>query len=107
MGGLALRIYFRNDKFLFADISKIILSIINEYYNETSETPLKTGAIISYQSFGDIMRSNPHFHSIILEGGIDCEGTFYSIPIIACIMASIPAEVEERTSASSRCQKRW
>ena len=45
----ALRIYFRNDKSLFADISKIIFSIINEYYNEASETHLKTGAIISYQ----------------------------------------------------------
>jgi len=47
--GQAIRIYFRNDKSLFADISKIIFSIINEYYNEASETPLKTGAIISYQ----------------------------------------------------------
>ena len=77
----ALRIYFRNDKSLFADISKIIFSIINEYYNEASETPLKTGAIISYQSFGDLMRANPHWHAIILEGGIDGEGTFHSIPI--------------------------
>jgi len=81
MGGLALRIYFRNDKSLFADISKIIFSIINEYYNEASETPLKTGAIISYQSFGDMMRPNPHFHTIILEGGIDNDGSFHSIPI--------------------------
>ena len=56
----ALRIYFRNDKSLFADISKIIFSIINEYYNEASQTPLKTGAIISYQSFGDLMRAHPH-----------------------------------------------
>jgi hypothetical protein len=47
--GQALRIYFRNDKSLFADISKIIFSIINEYYNEASQTPLKTGAVISYQ----------------------------------------------------------
>ena len=77
----ALRIYFRNDKSLFADISKIIFSIINEYYNEASETPLKTGAIISYQSFGDMMRPNPHFHTIILEGGIANDGRFHSIPI--------------------------
>ncbi len=77
----AIRIYFRNDKSLFADISKIIFSIINEYYNEASETPLKTGAIISYQSFGDMMRPNSHFHTIILEGGIDNDGSFHSIPI--------------------------
>ena len=79
--GQAFRIYFRNDKSLFADISKIIFSIINEYYNEASETTLKTGAIISYQSFGDLMRSNPHFHTIILEGGIDNYSRFHSIPI--------------------------
>jgi hypothetical protein len=77
----AIRIYFRNDKSLFADISKIIFSIINEYYNEASETPLNTGAIISYQSFGDMMRPNSHFHTIILEGGIDNDGSFHSIPI--------------------------
>ncbi len=79
--GQAPRIYFRNDKSLFADFSKIIFSIINEYYNEASQTPLKTGAIISYQSFGDLMRANPHWHAIILEGGIDCYGKFHSIPI--------------------------
>ena len=27
--------------------------------------------------------------------------------VLLIIMASIPAEVEERTAASSRCQKRW
>ena len=77
----ALRIYLRNDKSLFADISKIIFSIINEYYNEASETSLKTGAIISYQSFGDMMRPNSQFHTIILEGAIDNDGSFHSIPI--------------------------
>ena len=45
----ALRIYFKNDRNLFADVSKIIFAIINDYYNEASQTPLKTGAIISYQ----------------------------------------------------------
>ena len=77
----ALRIYFKNDRNLFAGISKIIFSIINDYYNEASQTPLKTGAIISYQSFGDLVRSNPHYHCIILEGGIDDEGCFHNLSI--------------------------
>ena len=34
--GQALRIYFINDKSLFADISKIIFSIINEYIVESA-----------------------------------------------------------------------
>ncbi len=77
----ALRIYFKNDRNLFADVSKIIFSIINDYYNEASQTPLKTGSIISYQSFGDLVRSNPHYHCIFLEGGIDDEGCFHNLPI--------------------------
>ncbi len=27
------------------------------------------------------MRANPHWHAIIMEGGIDCDGKFLSIPI--------------------------
>ncbi len=27
------------------------------------------------------MRANPHWHAIIMEGGIDADGTFHSIPI--------------------------
>ena len=77
----ALRIYFKNDRNLFADVSKIIFSIINDYYNEAAKTTVKTGAVISYQSFGDMVRSNPHYHCIILEGGIDDKGCFHYLPI--------------------------
>ena len=38
--------------------------------NEAAKTTVKTGAVISYQSFGDLVRSNPHYHCIFLEGGI-------------------------------------
>ena len=77
----ALRIYFKNDRNLFADVSKIIFSIINDYYNETAKTAVKPGAVISYQSFGDMVRANPHYHCIILEGGIDDKGCFHYLPI--------------------------
>jgi hypothetical protein len=36
--------------------------------------------VIAHQTFGDMMRFNPHYHAIILEGGFDDEGTFVSIP---------------------------
>lgn len=29
---------------------------------------------------GDVLRFNPDFHAIVLEGGFDEEGTFYYIP---------------------------
>ena len=37
--------------------------------------------IIAYESSGDFLRWNPHFHSLILEGGFDEEGNFVFLPI--------------------------
>jgi hypothetical protein len=36
--------------------------------------------VIAHQTFGDMLRWNPHFHAIVLEGGFDEEGTFFYIP---------------------------
>ena len=36
--------------------------------------------VIAYQTFGDMLRFNPHFHAIVLEGGFDEEGNFVFIP---------------------------
>ena len=58
-----------------------IVSIIHEYYRETAPAAIKTGIVVSYQSFGDLMRWNPHYHCIVLEGGIDEAGSFHHIPI--------------------------
>ena len=41
--------------------------------------PIRTGVIIAHQTFGDMLRWNPHFHSIVLEGGFDEQGTFLYI----------------------------
>ena len=53
------------------EVTKIIFSIIHDYYLETALTAVKTGIVVSYQSYGDLMRWNPHYHCIVLEGGID------------------------------------
>jgi len=76
-----LRIYFKNDRNLFADVSKIIFSIITDYYNEAANTAVKGGAMVSYQSLGDLLRFNPHYHCLVLERGIDETGSFHHIPI--------------------------
>jgi len=76
-----LRVYFKYDRNLLEDISKIIFSIIHDYYTETAKTTVKTGVIVSYQSFGDLMRWNPHFHCIVLEGVIDEASSFHHIPV--------------------------
>ena len=36
--------------------------------------------VITHQTFGDMLRWNPHFHAILLEGGFDEDGTFVYLP---------------------------
>ena len=76
-----LRVYFKNDRNLFEEVSKIIFVIVTYFYKEVVHKPLRTGLIVSHQTFGDMLRFNPHWHCIILEGGIDEEGSFHHIPI--------------------------
>jgi len=63
------------------EVSKIIFGIVTDFYKEIAHKPLKTGLVVSHQTFGDMLRFNPHWHCIILEGGIDEEGSFHHIPI--------------------------
>ena len=76
----ALRVFFRNNRKLFADISRLIFSIIRDFYNEAAEKEIRTGIVIAHQTFGDMLRWNPHFHCLVLEGGFDDEGNFIFIP---------------------------
>ena len=76
----ALRPFFRHDRRLFAEVSRLIYEILREFYHEAAGRPLLTGMVIAHQSFGDQLRWNPHFHAIVLEGGFDDEGTFFFIP---------------------------
>lgn len=72
--------FFRHDRRLFADVSRLIFSLIQEFYREVAGTSITTGMVIAHQTFGDMLRWNPHYHAIILEGGFDEEGTFFYIP---------------------------
>jgi hypothetical protein len=62
------------------DVSRIIFSIIQDFYNESAPAALKTASVVSYQSFGDLVRWYPHYHCVVLEGVIDEEGLFPSHP---------------------------
>ena len=77
----ALRVFFRHDRRLFADVSRLISRIIHDYYRQAAGRPMRTGLVIAHQTFGDMLRWNPHFHSIVLEGGFDDQGTFVYIPL--------------------------
>ncbi|MBS3763816.1 MAG: transposase [Planctomycetes bacterium] len=76
----ALRPFFRHDRRLFAEVSRLIYDILRDFYHEAAGRPLLTGMVIAHQTFGDMLRWNPHFHAIVLEGGFDDEGTFFFIP---------------------------
>jgi hypothetical protein len=73
----SLRVFFKNDRKLFSGISKIIFSLLSEYFTEAEGIKLQTGVIISYQSYGDKLRFNSHWHCIVLDGGFDENGDFY------------------------------
>jgi hypothetical protein len=65
----ALRPFFRNDRLLFAEVSRLIYNLIGEFYNEAAARSLLSGIVVAHQTFGDTLRWNPHFHAIVLEGG--------------------------------------
>ena len=51
-----LRIFFKHDRMLFSDISRLIFDMIQSYYDEVSGKHIQTGAIIAYESSGDFLR---------------------------------------------------
>jgi len=77
----ALRIFFKYDRSLFSEISRLIYNLVTEYYAERHGESITTGAVVSYQSAGDSLRWNAHWHCIIMEGGLDDEDSFYHIPL--------------------------
>ena len=76
-----LRVYFRNDKKLFAEVAQLTNSIILDYYKDLKGQSIKTACVMGYQSFGEFARFNPHYHALLMEGCFDEQGKFHHIPI--------------------------
>ncbi len=74
----ALRPFFRRDRRLFAGVSRMIYNILREFYHEAAGRKLLTGIVVAPQTFGDVLRWKPHFHAIVLEGGFDEVGAFFT-----------------------------
>jgi len=75
-----LRVFFRHDRKLFGEVSRLIFQMIQSFYNEVAGKAIRTASVISFQTVGDFLRFNSHYHGIILEGGFDEEGNFAFIP---------------------------
>lgn len=54
--------------------------MISDFYRAVAGSEIDTGMVIAHQTFGDMLRWNPHFHAILLEGGFDEDGTFVYLP---------------------------
>jgi len=66
---------------LFAEIGKLIFTLVSEYYGEAAGRPLATGMVSSHQTFGEYASWHPHWHTLVLEGGFDQYDRFYFIPL--------------------------
>jgi len=76
-----LRPFFRHDRKLFSEISRLIFRMLADFYNEAAGKEIETAAVLAFQSAGDFLRFNPHFHGIVLEGGFDEQGRFIHVPL--------------------------
>jgi hypothetical protein len=75
-----LRVFFRHDRRLFGEISKLVFRMINKFYTKAAGRRIQSAAVIAYASAGDFARFNPHLHGIFLQGGFDREGQFVHVP---------------------------
>jgi len=75
-----LRVFFKYDRKLFGEVSRLIFQMIQSFYNEAAGKTIRTASVISFQTAGDFLRFNSHYHGIVLEGGFDEEGNFVFIP---------------------------
>jgi hypothetical protein len=55
--------------------------MITDYYKTHTGKEIRTGIVLAFQSYGEFLRYNAHFHALILEGGFDEECNFTHIPI--------------------------
>ena len=94
-----LRPYFRHNRRLFSEVSRLIFAILQRFYDKAAKRPVRTGMVLAYQTSGEFLRWNPcsscfagtakefargklpHFHCLVLEGGFDDRGKFVHIPL--------------------------
>jgi hypothetical protein len=76
-----LRPYFKSDKRLFGAVSKLIFSLLSEFFSLAAGQELLCACVVSYQSFGEFARFHPHWHVLVLEGGFTKYDRFVYLPI--------------------------
>ena len=66
---------------MFAEfLSRLIYLLVRQFHIGTARRPVHSGDVSAYQSSGEFLREDPHYHCIVLEGGFDERGEFVRIP---------------------------
>jgi hypothetical protein len=76
-----LRPYFKSDKRLFGEVSKLIFTLLSDFFALAAGQELLCACVVSYQSFGEFARFHPHWHVLVLEGGFTKYDRFVYLPI--------------------------
>ncbi|MCJ7798052.1 MAG: transposase, partial [Thermoleophilia bacterium] len=67
---------------MFAEfLSRLIYLLVRQFHVGTARRPVRSGDVSAYQTSGEFLRWNPHFHCLVLEGGFDERGRFVHIPL--------------------------
>ena len=77
-----LRVFFRHDKRLHGEISRLIYALVRDFVAEAAGRPLRTAGILVVQTAGAFCRLHPYWHSLFLEGGFQHENRFLHLPTV-------------------------
>ena len=81
----ALGVFFKHDRKLSGEVSRLIFQMIQSFYNEAAGKKIRTAAVLCFQTAGDFLRFNSLYHGMVLEGGFDKRGTLFSFPLTTLI----------------------
>ncbi|MBI4529688.1 MAG: transposase [Deltaproteobacteria bacterium] len=78
-----LRPHFRFDRKLLGKLSRCAYQSLREFFGQTlNKKEAIAGAVISIQTFGDLVNFHPHIHCLVTDGCYMPKGWFYVLPQI-------------------------
>ena len=98
-----LRAFFRHDKRLHGEISRLVYGLVRDFTSEAAGKSIRCAALVVFQSAGEFVRWNPHWHGLFLEGGFDRHGRFVHLP--AMDLPRMSSCFRQRVIAFFLCRK--
>lgn len=66
---------------MFGEVSRLVFSLLTQFFTLAAGQELLCACVVSYQSFGEFARFRPHWHVLVLEGGFTKYDRFVYLPI--------------------------